>query len=229
MKLLRLAFPIAAPIMATYAVLGFGYGMFAASSGLSLVYPMVMAALIYSGSVEFLMVTALAGDFQPVDIFVMSFLVGARHLFYGVSMLERYRGAGWRKFPLIFFMSDETFAITWGRPEPVGVNRHAFLLAVAVLDWLAWQAGVTCGAGLGHAIGLNMPELDFFMVASFTAIYTEQWLNEKNHFASVLGIVIGIPMVWLFGPSRFMLPSMGIVPAVLFAVRPLLEGKEASS
>jgi len=214
--------------MATYAVLGFGYGMFAASSGLALVYPVVMAALVYSGSVEFMMVSLLAGGFQPVSAFVMAFLVGARHLFYGVSMLERYKGAGWKKFPLIYLMSDETFAITWGRPEPEGVDRHSFLLVVALLDWVSWQLGVVLGAVFGKFLARDIEGLDFFMVASFTAIYSEQWINEKNHFASILGIVVGIPMVWLFGPSKFMLPSMGLVLVVLFAVRPFLDRKEAS-
>ena len=209
--------------MMTYAVLGFGYGMFAASSGLSLLYPIVMAAGVYSGSVEFMMVTMLGGAFDPVGVFVMAFLVGARHLFYGISMLDRYKVAGWKKVPLIFMMSDETFAITWGRDEPPQVNRHDFLLAVAFLDWSAWQLGVFAGAGLGNSLGLCLPELDFFMVASFTAIFTEQWLSEKNHFSSVLGLVAGIPMVWLFGPSEFMLPAMGIIVTVLVASRRWLE------
>ncbi|MDO5320268.1 MAG: AzlC family ABC transporter permease, partial [bacterium] len=223
MRLLRTALAVASPIMMTYAVLGFGYGMFAASSGLSLLYPIVMAAGVYSGSVEFMMVTMLGGAFDPVGVFVMAFLVGARHLFYGISMLDRYKGAGWKKVPLIFMMSDETFAITWGGDEPPQVNRHDFLLAVAFLDWIAWQLGVFAGAGLGNSLGLCLPELDFFMVASFTAIFTEQWLSEKNHFSSVLGLVAGIPMVWLFGPSEFMLPAMGIIVTVLVASRRWLE------
>jgi len=221
--LLSVAVGVASPIMTTYAVLGFGYGMFAASSGLPLVYPVVMAAVVYSGSVEFMMVAMLAGAFDPVGAFVMAFLVGARHLFYGVSMLDRYRGAGWRKMPLIFMMSDETFAITWGQAEPPDVDRHDFLLAVALLDWIAWQLGVLAGAGLGTSLELRLPELDFFMVASFTAIFTEQWLSEKNHFPSMLGLVAGIPMVWFFGPSDFMLPAMGIIVAVLVPCRRWLE------
>lgn len=222
-SLLRAAIGVASPIMMTYAVLGFGYGMFAASSGLPIAYPIIMAAGVYSGSVEFMMVTLLVGVFDPVGAFVMAFLVGARHLFYGVSMLDRYKGAGWKKVPIIFMMSDETFAITWGKAEPPNVNRHDFLLAVALLDWIAWQFGVFAGAGLGRSLELQLPELDFFMVASFTAIFTEQWLNEKTHFPSLLGLAAGISMVWLFGPTEFMLPAMGTIVVVLVASRRWLE------
>lgn len=212
-----------APIMATYATLGFGYGMFATASGLSPIYPVVMAAIIYSGSVEFMMVTLLFGGFHPASVFVMAFLVGARHLFYGVSMLERYKGAGWKKPILIFMLSDETFAITWGRKPPPGTDEHSFLLAVALFDWLAWQGGVFAGAAFGHALSADIPGLDFFMVASFAAIFTEQWMNERNHFSSILGIVVGIPFVWLFGKNGFMLPAMAAILATLFVVRRGLE------
>lgn len=237
---LAAAASVAAPIMATYGALGFGYGMFASASGLSLVYPAVMAAVVYSGSVEFMMVTLLFGGFRPVDVFVMAFLVGARHLFYGVSMLDRYKGAGWRKPLLIVLLSDETFAITWGRRPPPGVaarghgadGDHAFLLAVALFDWLAWQGGVWTGAALGTSLSLHLPGLDFFMVASFAAIFTEQWLNERSHFASLLGLAVGVPLVWLCGADGFMLPAMGAILAVLFAVRrwlaPRLEGEGAA-
>lgn len=218
----RAALPVAAPILATYAALGFGYGLFAASGGLPVVYPAVMAAFVYSGSVEFMMVTMFAGAFRPADVFVLAFLVGARHLFYGVSMLERYRAAGWKKAPLIFLMSDETFAVTWGRRPPQGVDDHSFLLAVAVLDWIAWQGGVWAGALLCGALSVSVPGLDFFMVASFVAIFTEQWLGERSHFSSMLGILIGVPAVLLFGAEGFMLPALGAILAVLFAVRPYL-------
>lgn len=222
-RTLSAALAVASPIMATYAALGFGYGMFASASHLPIAYPLVMAAAVYSGSVEFMMVTLLFGDFRPAAAFVMAFLVGARHLFYGVSMLDRYKGAGWRKIPLVFMLSDETFAITWGRRPPPGVDDARFLLAVALLDWLSWQAGVLCGASLGAALPFDIPGLDFFMVASFAAIFTEQWLNEKNHFASILGVAAGIPLVAAFGPDDFMLPAMGAILAALFAVRRWLE------
>ena len=148
----RAAFPPTLPILAAYWLIGAGYGLFAMRQGMPWWFPTFTAAFIYSGSVEFILVSMAADPFRPVSVFLMAFLVGARHLFYGIAMLDRFRGAGWRKIPMVGLMADETFAITWGARVPDGVDRHSFQTAAALLLWGYWITGTLFGTALSSCL-----------------------------------------------------------------------------
>ena len=145
----RQALGLTAPLFAAYWLVGLGYGIFATRLGLGVWFPVVTAAFVYSGSVEFILATMVLDGFRPLGVFLMAFLVGARHLFYGVSMLDRFRGAGWRKFFMIFMLSDEAFAVTYANPPPPGVDPHRFQTLVSALLiglGVSLLALVACGA-----------------------------------------------------------------------------------
>ena len=148
----RQAFGYSLPIMAGYGFLGFTYGLYMHELGFSFWYPMLLAITVYAGSVEFLMGNMLLGSFSPLQTFLMVLMVNARHLFYGLSMLERYKGMGWKKFFLVFGMSDETFALTSTVDVPKGTDRGWFLLWLTWLDETYWVAGATLGALAGPLI-----------------------------------------------------------------------------
>ena len=215
----RAAFPSTLPILAAYWLIGAGYGLFAMRQGMPWWFPTFTAALIYSGSVEFILVSMAADPFRPVSVFLMAFLVGARHLFYGIAMLDRFRGAGWRKIPMVGLMADETFAITWGARVPDGVDRHSFQTAAALLLWGYWITGTLFGTAFAHALP-SVPEgIEFIMTAMFAAIFADNWRREDCHAGSLVGVGVSLAAVLALGPDRFMIPAMAGIVAALAALR----------
>lgn len=205
---LRAAFPHTIPIMAGFLFLGMTYGVYARVSGLDFWYPMLMSLLIYAGSAEFLAVNLLMGAFDPVQAFFAILMINARHLFYGVSMLEKYKGLGWKKPYLIYGLTDESFSVNCSVAVPSGVDRGWFYFFTTLLNHGYWIAGASLGSLFGSFVSFNTEGLDFVMTAMFAVIFLEQWLKEKNHTASLLGVGLSVGCLLLFGADRFLLPTM---------------------
>ena len=163
---LKAAFPYTIPIFAGFWFLGLAYGLLMNKSGFSFWWPMIMAMTIFSGSVEFVAVGMLKGAFHPLQSFVIALLICARHLFYGISMLDRFKGMGWKKFPLIYGMCDETFSINYTAKIPKGVDKGWFMLWVTVLDYSYWVTGATMGAVFGMLVVYCLRNVDV-MAAPF--------------------------------------------------------------
>ena len=205
---LRHAFKASVPIMAGYGFLGLTYGIYMHELGFSFLYPMLLAITVYAGSAEFLIGNMLLGSFHPLQTFLMVLMVNARHLFYGLSMLDRYKGLGWKKFFLIFGMSDETFALTGSSQVPEGVDRGWYLLWITWLDETYWVIGATVGGLVGPLITFDLKGLDFVLTAMFTAIFADNWMREKSHASSLSGLMITGLCLLVFGADRFIIPSM---------------------
>lgn len=225
---LKAAFPYTIPIFAGYWFLGLAYGLLMNKSGFAFYWPMLMAMTIFSGSVEFVAVKMLLGSFHPLQSFLMAFLICARHLFYGISMLDKFKGMGWKKFPLIYGMSDETFSVEYTAKVPEGIDKGWFLLWITILDYSYWATGATLGGLFGGLITFNAKGLDFVMTAMFVTIFMEQWMKEKNHIASIAGIVISVVCLNIFGAEHFVIPAMIVMLLVFFGVRSKLEVKVKS-
>ncbi len=229
-RALQAAFPLTVPVMAGYLFLGITYGVFMVSSGFPVYYPILTAVVVYTGSMEFLLVSILLSTFQPLAVFLTAFMVGARHLFYGISMLDRYKGTGWKKWYLIYATSDETFAVNYSSEIPNGVDKGWFYLWVSLLDQCYWIAGTAMGAILGQVIPFSTEGLDFVMTAMFVVIFLNQWLKDTEdtgkpfrHASEWVGIAGSLVCLLIFGPDRFIVPSMIVILAALTLLRPLLE------
>ncbi len=219
----RHAFRASLPIMAGYGFLGITYGIYMHELGFSFLYPMLMAMVVYAGSAEFLLGNMLLGSFHPLQTFLMILMVNARHLFYGLAMLERYRGLGWKKFFLIYGMSDETFALTSSTTVPDGTDRGWYLLWLTWLDETYWVAGATIGGLVGPLLTFDLRGLDFVLTAMFTAIFADNWMRENGHVSSLSGLfVCGLALI-VFGPDRFIIPSMVVILVFLTLMRRKLE------
>ena len=182
-----------------------------------------MSLTIFAGSVEFITVNLLLGAFNPLQALALTLMINARHLFYGISMLDRYKGTGWKKPYLIFGMCDESFSINYTADIPADVDRGWFMFFVTFLNHLYWFSGATLGGIFGSLIHLNMEGLDFVMTAMFVVIFLEQWLKEKRHESSLIGLGVSLTCLILFGADNFIIPSMIAILAVLTLLRKPLE------
>lgn len=227
LKAFRAAFPHTLPIFAGFWFLALAYGILMNTAGFSFVYPMLMSATIFGGSLEFITVTMLMSPFAPVQTFIVALLVQARHLFYGIAMLDKFKGMGWKKFFLIFGMCDETFSINYTAEIPPDVDRGWFMFFVTLLDWFYWVSGATVGGLAGSLIRFNTKGLSFVMTAMFTVIFLEQLQKEKHPTTALIGLGCSILCLVIFGPQSFMIPTMVSILAVLLGMRKKIEKEDA--
>ena len=223
LRALKAAFPHTIPIFAGFWFLGMAYGIFMNVSGFGFWYPMVMSLTIFGGSLEFVAVSMLLGSFAPLQTLMMALVLQARHLFYGVAMLEKYRGLGWKKFYLIFGLCDETFSINCSAEIPEGVDRGWFYFFVTLLNHFYWVSGSTIGGIVGSLLQFDTEGIGFVMTAMFTVIFLEQWLKEKRHDSSLLGLGLSALCLVMFGADSFIIPSMICLLVLLTALRRPIE------
>lgn len=226
-KAFRCAFPYTIPIFAGFWFLGLTYGIYMNASGFRFWYPMLMSLTIFAGSVEFVAVNMLLGAFSPVQALAMTLMINARHLFYGISMLDRYRGTGWKKVYLIFGMCDESFSINYTAEIPDDVDRGWFMFFVTLLNHFYWFSGATLGGIFGSFLTFNTEGLDFVMTAMFVVIFMNQWMKEEKHTSSLLGLGLSFLCLIAFGADNFIIPAMLAILAVLTILqKPLTKGEK---
>ena len=224
---LRAAAPQTVPVFAGYLVLGMGYGIYVQSLGLPVWMPMLMGTVVYGGSLEFVLASLLLGAFAPLSAFLMALMIQARHLFYGLAMLERYKGYGLRSVYMIYAMSDETFSITCSAEPPEGVDRGWFMFFITLLDQLYWVASAGLGAVVGSVLPFSTEGVDFVMTAMFVVIFLNQWEKEKQHVSALIGLLVPLVCLALFGAGSFLLPAMACILVLLVALRRPIEAIEA--
>lgn len=225
-KALKAAFPKTLPIFAGFWFLGASYGILMNVNGFSFVYPMLMSLVIYGGSLEFVAATMLMSSFAPLQTFLVALVIQARHLFYGISMLEKYKGTGRKKPYLIFGMCDETFSVNYSAEIPENVDKGWFYFFVTLLNQIYWVTGATIGGLVGNLITFNTEGLSFVMTAMFVVIFLDQWLKEKQHISSVVGIAVSLLCLIIFGKDNFLIPTMVCIVVLLTVFRKPIEKRE---
>lgn len=224
LKALKAAFPYTLPIFAGFWFLGLTYGIYMNTAGFSFLYPMLMSLTIFAGSMEFVTVNLLLGAFNPIQALLMTLMINARHLFYGISMLDKYKGLGWKKVYLIFGLCDESFSINYTADIPNGVDKGWFMFFVTLLNQIYWVTGSTLGGIFGSLITFSTEGLEFVMTAMFVVIFLEQWLKDKNHLPALMGIGTSVICLLALGAESFIIPSMLLILAALTFMRGKLEG-----
>ena len=224
-KAFRAALPYSLPICIGFLFIAMSYGFLMRSRGFSVFYPMAMSAFIFAGSMEFVAVELLLSAYAPLHAFLLTLMVNARHLFYGISMLGRFKNMGAKKPYLIFSLCDETFAIDNGTIIAADVDRGWFYFFVGLLNQSSWVAGATLGGLLGERITLNTSGLDFIMTAMFAVIFVDQWLTtkRKSHMAALTGIAVPAICLGVFGADNFMIPSLVAMLVMFILLRPYLD------
>lgn len=223
---LRAAFPHTIPVLAGYTFLGMAYGILAQSKEIPVFIILLMSLVIFSGSMQFVAVSLLTAAFDPIAAFLVTLAVNARYLFYGISMLEEFKGMGAAKFYLIFGMTDETFAIISSTPAPEGISRKGFLFWVTCLDHLYWITGSLLGAVAGSLLAFDTTGIEFVMTALFITIFVDQWRGGKGRLAAIIGVVCALACLLIFGAENFVIPAMASILLVLSFLRSPLERRE---
>ncbi len=222
----KAAFPHTIPILAGFLFLGITYGIYMNSLGFSFIYPMVMAITIYGGSLEFVAASLLLAPFAPLQTLIMTIMIQARHLFYGIAMLDKYKNTGWKKYYLIFGMCDETFSVNYSAEAPEGIDSGWFMFFITLFNQIYWVTGASLGGILGSFITFNTEGLEFVMTAMFTVIFLDQLLKEKKHYSAIIGLVASIVCLLIFGADSFLVPTMLTILLLLTGLRKPIEKEE---
>lgn len=218
-KILKQVFPQTIPVMAGYISLGIAFGVLLQSAGYGLIWSLMMSLFIYAGSAQFLAVELLAAGATLTHVALLTFLLNFRHLFYGLSMIEKYRGTGLRKLYLIFGLTDETYALLTGYKTPSGIKDKDYYLAVTLMNQIYWVIGCALGSVAGSVIPFDTTGIDFAMTALFAVLVVEQWKTNKNHIPAILGFVVTIAALYIFGADSFLIPALIVMSVVLLCMQ----------
>ena len=217
-KTVKIAFLKSLPVMAGYIVLGIGFGILLKQAGFGIFWSFLMSLTIYAGSMQYVAVPFLAAGTSLITVAVTTLMVNARHLFYGVSMIGKYKDTGRKKPYLIFSLTDETYSILCG-DLPDGVNRPRYFLLVSLFNQSYWILVCVLGSLIGTLLPFNTAGIEFSMTALFVTVFVEQWLTTKNHRPAVLGLVCSVLCLLIFGGDNFLIPTMIAITVTLLFMR----------
>ena len=220
---LRAAFPATLPVMTGFLCLGTAYGLLMQSKGYGPVWSVLMSAIAFGGSMQFVAITLLTTAFDPVQAFLLSVMVNARHMFYGLSLLDKYKGLGKVRPFLIYVLCDETFSLVSTLEPPEGVGRKDFYFWISLLDYLYWITGTAMGGLAGNLITFDTTGLDFALTALFVVLFLEQWKRAENRPAGIIGILCAAVSLAVFQADNMVIPAMVLVLMVLLGTRRRLD------
>ena len=221
---IRAVFPDTIPVLTGYLFLGAGFGILLVESGYSVLWAAAMALLIFAGSGQYLLVGLLASGASLVSAAFATLLVNARHLFYGISLVDAYKTAGKRRFYMIFGLTDETYSLVTQAKIPEGISREDYCFWVTALNHCYWVCGCVLGAVVGTVVPIDFSGVSFVLTALFVTIFVEQWLSSKDHFPALVGVVCTALSLLGFGSELFLIPAMAAIALILILRRRM--GKE---
>ena len=209
------AFYTSIPVMAGYLILGTGFGILLRSAGYGVLWAFAMSSLIYAGSMQYVGVGLIAGGAGALTVILTTFMVNARHLFYSISMIDRYKGAGRYKPYMIFALTDETYSLLCNDQGPEGEEKNRYRFFVSLFNHTYWITGSVVGSLLGSVLPFSTAGIEFSMTALFIASFTEQWMSSHNHLPALTGLFGSLACLIIFGPDRFLIPAMLLITLVL--------------
>lgn len=219
------AFPYTIPVLTGYLFIGIAFGVMYAEKGYSAWWAVLMSLLVYAGSGQYLAVNFFVPGISFLQVIFMTLMVNIRHIFYGLSLLEKFHKMGKKRWYMIFGLTDETYSLLCTTKVPEDVEEDKFLFAVALLDQVYWLIGSAIGGILKSVLPFNAEGIEFAMTALFVVIFTEQWLNAKNRIPAVIGVISALLCLQVFGGGSFVFPTMILSVLMLFTMRKRLEGE----
>lgn len=222
---IKLAYRKSLPVMAGYVVLGIGFGILLKDAGYGLFWSFLMSLTIYAGSMQYVGVSLLTAGASLITVALTTLMVNARHLFYGLSMIEKYKGTGKKKSYLIFSLTDETYSLLCSDDIPDGADRHWYQFFVSLFDQCYWILGSVLGSLVGTLFPFDTAGIDFSMTALFVTVFVEQWLTTKNHWPAIIGLAASVLCLVIFGADNFLLPTMITITLALLLMQKRKNGE----
>lgn len=202
------------PVLSGYIVLGMGFGIIMQSNGYGVWWTLAMSALVYAGSMQYLSVDLLVGGASLISAAIATLMVNARHIFYGISMVDRYKGAGKCKPYLIFSLTDETYSLVCS-----GEKSHRYYMLVSLFNHIYWIVGSVIGSLVGQIIPFSTEGIDFALTALFVTVFVEQWKSTRDHVPAIIGVASSVISLLLFGADDFLIPAMLLITVLLSALK----------
>lgn len=225
----KYAFKQSVPIMAGYIVLGMGFGVLLESKGYGVLWAIAMSMFIYAGSMQYVAINLITGGASLIATALMTLMVNARHLFYGISMLNKYKNTGKYKPYLIFALTDETYSLVCSGKIPEEVDRNKYYFLVSLFDQVYWVIGSVIGSVVGSVLNFNTSGIDFSMTALFLVVFVEQWKSTKDHASAITGVVASVVCLLIFGAGNFVIPTMISITVILLLMRKFRKGSEEAA
>jgi len=222
-KLIKIAFLKSLPVMAGYIVLGIGFGILLKKAGYGLFWSFLTSFTIYAGSMQYVGVSLLTSGASLLSTALTTLVVNARHLFYGVSMIDKYKDAGGKKPYLIFSLTDETYSLLCTGEYPEGMDKNWYYFWVSLFNQSYWVLGSVLGSIIGTVIAFNTAGIEFSMTALFVTVFVEQWLSTRNHLPAIAGLTCSIVCLLFFGAESFLIPTMISITVVLLLCRKVMD------
>lgn len=222
-KLLKTVLLTTLPVMAGYLAIGIGFGILLKVNGYGLWWAIGMSVFIYAGAMQYVGVSLLASSANLLTVALTTLIVNARHLFYGITMIDRYKGTGAKKAYLMHALTDETYSLVCNGNMPAGVKPHLYYLLISAFNHIYWVVGSILGVLVGSIIPFDTTGIDFAMTALFITVFIDQWRNTKQHSPAITGVCIATICLLLFGPTYFLIPTLLVITICLSLLRKNLE------
>ena len=224
----RKAFPYTIPVLTGYLFIGIAFGVMYAEKGYSFLWAILMSLLVYAGSGQYLAVNFFTPGISFVQVIFMTLMVNIRHIFYGISLLDKFNQMGKKRWYMVFGLTDETYSLLCTTKIPEGVEEEKFLFAISIMNQSYWVIGSAIGGLAGSFLPFNSEGIDFAMTALFVVIFVEQWMDAKNRISETIGVAAAFLCLQIFGADSFVLPSMLLIIMILFAGRRKLDEREVA-
>ncbi len=218
-KILKEAFLDTLPVLSGYMVLGIGFGILLENAGYGVFWAFIMSLLIYAGSMQYAGVELMTTMAQLPVVALTTLMVNARHLFYGLSMIDKYKGTGAKKPYMIFALTDETYSLVCSKQYENKKDEHSYFFYVSVMNQCYWVSGSVIGSLIGTALPFDTTGIEFSMTALFVTVFVEQWLSAKKHLPAILGVLISALCLFVFGKESFLIPAMVIIILALLILK----------
>lgn len=218
-NVVKQAFIKSLPVMAGYLTLGIGFGIYLSDIGLGPLWALAMSLFIYAGSMQYAGVSLIESSASILMTILMTVIINARHLFYSISMITKYKGAGKKKPYLIFSLTDETYALLSDGSYPEGEDKYTYWFLISLFDHSYWVIGSVAGSILARTLAFNSAGIDFSMTALFVASFTQQWMETKNHIPALTGFLVTLICLWLFGTEYFLIPALILIMGLMIGLR----------
>jgi len=220
------AFPYTIPVLTGYLLIGIAFGAMYAEKGYSFLWAGLMSLLVYAGSGQYLSVNFFVAGVSLIQVMILTLMVNIRHIFYGLSLLDKFNKMGKKRWYMIFSLTDETYSLLCATKVPKDIEEDKFLLAIAILNQIYWVAGSVIGGIAGNFLPFDSTGIEFAMTALFIVIFVEKWLDKKNRISEIIGVIMALIGLQIFGADKFILPTMTAIVAILFLGRTKLDGEE---